>query len=142
MAELVSRRVAVIAVPGSTPAALAAKAATQTIPIVFVAGVDPIEIGLVASLARPGGNITGVALLQTDIATKRLDLVHQLIPAALTIGLLRNPARLMKTYALQMEVLRRLRNGGQQYVRVEHVYITGGQAFIGNVQSTDRRSEK
>ena len=93
LAELVSRRVAVIAVLGSTPAALAAKAATQTIPIVFVVGSDPVEFGLVASLARPGGNITGVAMLQTDIATKRLDLVHQLIPTALTFGLLGNPMR-------------------------------------------------
>jgi len=91
LAELVSRRVAVIAVLGSTPAALAAKAATQTIPIVFTMGGDPVEFGLVASLARPGGNITGVAMLQTPAAAKRLDLLHQLIPTALTIGLLSNP---------------------------------------------------
>jgi putative ABC transport system substrate-binding protein len=92
LAELVGRRVATIAVPGATATALAAKAATQTIPIVFMMGGDPVEFGLVASLAHPGGNITGVALLQTPVAAKRLDLLHQLITTATTIALLIDPA--------------------------------------------------
>ena len=92
LAELVSRRVAAIAVPGAAATALAAKAATQTIPIVFMMGGDPVEFDLVASLAHPGGNITGVAMLQTPVVAKRLDLLHQLIPPAVTIALLTNPA--------------------------------------------------
>jgi putative ABC transport system substrate-binding protein len=92
LAELVGRRVAAIAVPGAVAAALAAKAATQTIPIVFMMGSDPVELGLVASLAQPGGNITGVAMLQTLVAAKRLDLLHHLIPNATTIALLTNSA--------------------------------------------------
>jgi putative ABC transport system substrate-binding protein len=91
LAELVGRRVAAIAVPGAAASALAAKAATQTIPIVFMMGGDPVEFGLVASLARPGGNITGVAMLQAPVVAKRLDLLHQVIPTALMIGLLTNP---------------------------------------------------
>src|SRR6266700_2830924 len=85
LAELVGRRVAAIAVPGATATALAAKAATQTIPILIMMGGDPVEFGLVASLAHPRGNITGVGLLQTPLAAKRLDLLHQLIPTAKTI---------------------------------------------------------
>jgi len=92
LAELVGRRVAAIVVPGNTAGALAAKAATQTVPIVFMMGGDPVEFGLVTSLARPGGNITGVAMLQAPVVAKRLDLLHQLVPTALTIALLTNPA--------------------------------------------------
>lgn len=92
LAELVGRRVTVIAALGATATVLAAKAATQTIPIVFTLGSDPVEFGLVASLARPGGNITGVALLQTPAVAKRLDILHDLVPSATTIALVIDPA--------------------------------------------------
>jgi putative ABC transport system substrate-binding protein len=72
--------------------ALAAKVGTQTIPIVFLIGFDPVEFGLVASLAHPGGNITGVAVLRANMVAKQVDLLHQLIPTAATIALLTNPA--------------------------------------------------
>jgi putative ABC transport system substrate-binding protein len=89
-AELVRRQVAVIVIPGSTPGALALKKATQTIPIVFLIGTDPVRTGLVTSLNRPGGNLTGFRLLDTEIAGKRLELLHQVVPSAGTIALLVN----------------------------------------------------
>jgi putative tryptophan/tyrosine transport system substrate-binding protein len=90
-AELVGRQVTVIVTPGSTPAALAAKAATTTIPIVFEVASDPVELGLVTSLARPGGNITGVTSLNAEVGPKRLELLHELVPTASVVGLLVNP---------------------------------------------------
>jgi len=83
--------VAVIVTGGATPTALAAKAATETIPIVFVLGSDPVQFGLVKSLARPGGNVTGVTVLDVELIPKAFELLHELAPAATTIALLVNP---------------------------------------------------
>jgi putative tryptophan/tyrosine transport system substrate-binding protein len=90
-AELVRRNVDVIATPGSIASALAVKAATSTIPVVFETGADPVVTGLVASLNRPGGNITGVSSLNAEVGPKRLELLHELLPAAVDFALLVNP---------------------------------------------------
>ena len=90
-AELVQRRVAVIAAIGGIPSALAAKAATTTIPIVCLVGIDPVRLGLVASLARPGGNLTGINILSTELASKQLELLRALVPGATRIAVLVDP---------------------------------------------------
>jgi putative ABC transport system substrate-binding protein len=91
VADLIRRRVSVITAPGSTPATVAAKTATSTIPIVFATAADPVEIGLVASLNRPGGNVTGVAALSVELEPKLLELLRGVAPAATIVGLLVNP---------------------------------------------------
>jgi putative ABC transport system substrate-binding protein len=90
-ADLIRHRVSVIVTPPSNPAALAAKAATTAIPIVFNVGGDPVRLGLVASLSSPGGNATGVNFLTTEIVPKRLGLLHELVPKAARIAVLINP---------------------------------------------------
>jgi len=102
-AELVRRQVTVIAASATT-AAPAAKAATTTIPIAFIAAEDPVRLGLVASLARPGGNLTGINFFSSELAAKRLDLLHELLPRAARIAVLVNPANATNTASILRDV--------------------------------------
>jgi putative ABC transport system substrate-binding protein len=113
-ADLVRRQVTVIVAPGGNPSALAAKAATTTIPILFILAEDPVRLGLVSSLARPGGNITGVNFLSAELAAKRLELLHELAPRATRVAVLVNPADATRTDQTLREVRAAARNMGLQ----------------------------
>ena len=142
-ADLVRRRVAVIATSG-TPAALAAKAATTTISIVFSTGSDPIALGLVASLNRPGGNITGIAALAIELAPKRLQLLRELIPNAGLFGVLVDPA-FPATQSATADLKAAARTLGQQLVfanastdgDLEPAFATLSQQRVGAVLAGD-----
>jgi putative ABC transport system substrate-binding protein len=112
-AELVRRRVAVIVTP-STPAAIAAKAATTTIPIVFAIGYDPVALGLVASFARPGGNLTGINFFNNELAAKQLELLRELVPAATRVAALVNPTNVRNTSVALADLELAARARGQQ----------------------------
>jgi putative ABC transport system substrate-binding protein len=101
VAELVQRQVAVIATPGSVAAPLLAKAATKTIPIVFSVGTDPVKLGLVGSLNRPEGNVTGISYFTQELGPKRLSMLRELMPAGADVVLLANPKSLPTEYAVQ-----------------------------------------
>jgi ABC-type uncharacterized transport system substrate-binding protein len=114
MADLVRRRVAVIATPGGNYAAQAAKAVTTTIPIVFGVGDDPVRLGLVTSLARPGGNATGINFFVQEVTAKRLGLLHDLVPKAVRIAVLVNPANVPTAEATLREIPKAARAIGLQ----------------------------
>ena len=117
-ADLVRRRVTVIAAPGSTPAALAAKAATAAIPVVFGIGTDPVQGGLVNSLNLPGGNVTGISYLQRETTAKRLGLLHELLPKAARFAVLANPSNPSTEPATKDAVAGAMAVGGQIEVLV------------------------
>jgi putative ABC transport system substrate-binding protein len=114
MADLVRRRVAVIATPAGNFAAQVAKAATTTIPIVFGVSEDPVKLGLVASLARPGGNLTGINFFSSEYNAKRLALLHELVPRAVRIAVLLNPANVPATESTLRDIPEAARAMGLQ----------------------------
>jgi putative ABC transport system substrate-binding protein len=148
-ADLLKRRVTVIAAV-TTPAAQAAQAVTTTIPIVFESGSDPVQLGLVTNLNRPGGNITGVTSMVVEVSPKRLELLHELLPAAKVMALLVNPADRAMAQATAREVLSAARNRGLELhvlnarsesdfdavfadvkrLRVDGLVIGGGSVFL------------
>jgi len=103
-ADLVRHKVAAIVTPGSTTSALAAKAATKTIPIVFSSGIDPVKSGLVASINRPGGNVTGIYQWAGDLAAKRFGILHELVPGITEIAIVVNPANAIFAESVMREV--------------------------------------
>jgi len=117
MADLVRRRVAAIIIPGTTAITIAAKAATSTVPIVFFVGEDPVKLGLVESQANPGGNATGINYIVGDAVAQRLALLHELLPKAIRIGVLTNPANAVATEALLSRLEESARSLGLQLPR-------------------------
>jgi putative ABC transport system substrate-binding protein len=153
-ADLVRRQVTVIATPGSIAAALAAKAATATIPIVFQNATDPVAVGLVASLHRPGGNLTGVTSLNAELGPKLLQVLHELVPTATTLGLLTDPTGLFtegvlrdmqaaaRTLGLQLHVLRASTERDFDRAFAELVQLRAGGLVIGAFTFFSARSEQ
>jgi putative ABC transport system substrate-binding protein len=152
-ADLVRRQVAVIVANG--PAAKAAKEATPTIPIAFVAGFDPVEVGLVASMSRPGGNITGVSILDVELGPKRLQLLHELAPTATIIAALVNPTDPARaettskelqaaahTLGLQLHVLHASTDRDFDTVFARLVELRAGGLVIGGEPFFNSRSEQ
>jgi putative tryptophan/tyrosine transport system substrate-binding protein len=153
-ADLVRRQVTVI-VADSTPGALAAKVATATIPIVFSLGSNPVEVGLVASLNRPGGNLTGVTTLNVEVGPKRLELLHELVPTATVVALLVNPTSpnlaettakdlraAARTLGLQIHVLHASAERDFDTVFATLVQLRAGALVIGSDAFFDSRSEQ
>jgi putative ABC transport system substrate-binding protein len=132
-ADLVRRQVAVIVVAGGAPPAVAAKAATPTIPIVLVFGSDPVRLGLVASLNRPGGNITGVTFLTSELMAKRLDLLRELVPQATTVAYLAD-TRFITSQEMLRDMLAAAATLGRQVAVVEarsdHDFETAFATFV------------
>jgi len=154
-ADLVNRQVSVIAIPASTPGALAAKAATATIPIVFYVGLDPVELGLVASLSRPGGNITGVTGWNVVVGPKRLQLLHEIVPTAALMGLLVNSTSpelaeadskeqqaAARTLGLQLHVLHASTDEDLDAVFAKLVELRAGGLVIGTDSFFNTRKEQ
>jgi putative ABC transport system substrate-binding protein len=153
-ADLVRRQVTVIAANGH--AAQAAKAATTTIPIVFTAGFDPVEVGLVASLNHPGGNITGVSILDVELGPKRLELLHELVPAATSFAVLVNPTDPARAETTSKELQAAAYSLGLQKLHVLHastdrdfdtvfatlVQLRAGGLVIGGEPFFNSRSEQ
>jgi putative ABC transport system substrate-binding protein len=151
-ADLVRRQVAVIAANG--PAVVAAKATTTTIPIVFSVGLDPVELGLVASLNRPGGNVTGVTALFDEVGPKRLELLHELVPRATIIALLLNPTypsaekqstdlqAAARTLGLQLHVLHASSERDFDTIFATLAQMRAGALVIGNDPFFNSRSEQ
>jgi putative ABC transport system substrate-binding protein len=125
IAELVRRKVSVIATPGSVVAALAAKAATTTIPIVFGVPEDPVRLGLVATLGRPGGNATGINSFSQEVTGKRLRLLHDLVPKAVRFAVLVNPGNASSTQSTLREVRKAAGSMGLQIQKVLNASTTG-----------------
>jgi putative ABC transport system substrate-binding protein len=153
-ADLVSRHVAVLVAGGGTETALEARAATSTIPIVFAAQSDPVAIGLVASLGRPGGNATGVTTFAVDLDAKRLELLHELVPKASLIALLLNPDRAgaepqaraaqeaARSFGLQLQVLRARTEQEIDAAFATFVQLRPGALLVGSDPFFDSRRDQ